>query len=71
MKQYKVVTVKLPVQKQKELALEAILDYLEQKKQAGVTVEKILEYNDKQIQLLCSEDGIYHVDEDIMFDHLI
>ena len=71
MKIYKVVKLKLRVLKQKELALQATLNYFEEKREYGFKVEQILEYNDKEIALLCSEDGTYHVDEDVDFDSLI
>lgn len=71
MKIYKVVKLQLKVLKQKELALQAILNYFEEKRDSGFKVEQILEYNDKEITLLCSEDGIYHIDEDTNFDSLI
>lgn len=71
MKGYKVVKLQLRVLKQKELALQAILNYFEEKREYGFKVEQILEYNDKEIVLLCSEEGTYHVEEDINFDSLI
>ncbi len=71
MKNYKVVSVILPVLKNKELALEQVLTYLEEKLSEGFKVEQILVYTDKEIQLLCSETGSYHIEDDIFFNHLI
>lgn len=71
MKVYRVVKLELKVLKQKELALQAVLNYFEEKRDCGFKVEQILEYNNKEITLLCSEDGTYHIDEDANFDSLI
>ena len=71
MKNYKVVSLILPVLKTKELALEQVLTYLEEKLTDGFKVEQILVYTNKEIQLLCSEAGSYHIEDDIFFNHLI
>ena len=70
MKQYKVVTFKVVHQK-KAAALECILNYLEEKREAGFKVEQILQYNDEQIELLCSESGSYCIEDDPLFSRLI
>lgn len=70
MKEYKVIHVRVPTQKTCYSVLEAVMNYLEDKAVDGFKVEQVVEFSDKRIGLLCSQEGLYDITSDNTFHHL-